>query len=362
MKKVMFVIGVLSNGGAERVISILAKEMIRKGYEVSIVTVFGDNNNYVTDKRITLYPINQKYKNKMLRVMGILRRTRQIIKQQNPDLIISFDTTINIYTIVSRTFLPNKLIVSERNDPYQYPGSKGIRKVRDFLYRFCDGFVFQTEDAKKYFSSRIQEKGVVIPNPIISDLPYWNENSSEKTIITASRLNRQKNLPMLINAYSRIKDSFPEYKLKIFGVGELREELLNQIEHLGLSDRVTIPGFSNDIHTEMANSDLFVIPSDYEGISNSMLEALAIGVPVISTDSPIGGAKMFIKNEENGILIKVRDTDGLVQAMNQILSDKKFAKNLSYEARKIRKDLQSEKIAKIWVEFAQKIYRGNHEW
>ncbi|EOV9526571.1 glycosyltransferase family 4 protein [Bacillus cytotoxicus] len=361
MRKVMFVIGVLSNGGAERVISILAKEMSNRGYEVSIVTVFGDNNNYVTDKRITLYPIKQKYKNKMLRVMKIVRKTRQIIKRQNPDLIISFDATINLYTIISCTFLPNKLIVSERNDPYQYPGNKGIRRVRDFLYRFCDGFVFQTEDAKKYFSSRIQEKGVVIPNPITSNLPYWNEENSEKTIITASRLNKQKNLPMLINAYSKIKDSFPEYKLKIFGVGELRDELLDQIEQSGLSDKITLPGFSNDIHNEMANSDLFVIPSDYEGISNSMLEALAIGVPVISTDSPIGGAKMFIKNEENGLLIKVGDTDGLVQAMNKVLSDKNFAKHLSYEARKIREDLKLEKIAKNWVEFAQKIYRGSHE-
>lgn len=356
----MFVIGVLSNGGAERVISILAKEMSNKGHEVSIVTVFGDNNNYVTDKRITLYPIKQKYKNKMLRAMEIVRKTRQLIKQQNPDLIISFDATINIYTILACTFLPNKLIVSERNDPYQYPGNKGIRRVRDFLYRFCDGFVFQTEDARKYFPTRIQEKGVVIPNPIISNLPYWNENSSKKTIITASRLNRQKNLPMLINAYSKIEDSFPEYRLKIFGVGELRDELLEQIEQLGLSDKVAIPGFSNDIHTEMANSDLFVIPSNYEGISNSMLEALAIGVPVISTDSPIGGARMFIKNEENGLLIKVGDTDGLIQAISKVLSDKKFAKHISYEARKIRKDLQSDKIAETWVEFAQRIYRGNH--
>ena len=360
MKRVMFVIGTLSNGGAERVISILAEEMQELGYEVSIVTIFSDKNNYVNSKKIRLYPIVHKYKNKFLRFLNIVLKTRQLIKSQNPDVVISFDSIINICTIFSSVFLKNKLIVSERNDPYKYPESKWIRYMRDLLYRFSDGFVFQTADAKKYFSPIIQERGTIIHNPILSNLPYWNENSTEKTIITACRLVRQKNLPMLIKAFSSFSKIYPEYKLKIFGVGELREELLSLVEDLKLNDKVFFPGFSDRIHNEMANSDLFIISSDYEGISNSMLEALAIGVPVISTDSPIGGARLFINNGENGLLIEVGDTDGLVNAMIRVISDKKFAIRLSREARKIRNELLPRKIAEKWIKYAERICRGDY--
>ncbi|MFP3888306.1 glycosyltransferase [Priestia filamentosa] len=361
MKKIMFVIGILSNGGAERVISTLSKEMTNQGYEVSIVTIFGDNNKYVSDKRINLYPIKQKFSNKALRALSIVSMTRRLIKEKKPDLIISFDATINIYTILSCLGLKNKLIVSERNDPYQNPVNKNVRRLRDALYKFSDGFVFQTEDAKKYFTHNIQSKSVIIPNPIIDGLPLWDGENCEKTIITASRLTRQKNLPMLIDAYVNILNQFPSYKLKIFGVGELHDELTGRIGKLGLQDKILLPGFSTDIHEEIKKSNLFVISSNYEGISNSMLEALAIGVPVISTNSPIGGARMFIKNNHNGILTSVGDTNELSQAIEKVLSNPNLAMKMSQEARKIRQDLHPAKIAKTWIDYAREIYESGYK-
>lgn len=360
MKRILFVIGVLSNGGAERVISILAKEFCELGYEVSIVTIYGDKNDYMLDKRVNVYPILHKSKNKLIRFGELIHKTRKLIKMINPDLIISFVAIVNIYTILSNAFLGNKLIVSERNDPFQNPENKLIRHLRDFLYRFVDGLVFQTNDAKKYFPYSIQKKGTIISNPIKPNLPFWNGNIENKTIITACRLSRQKNLPMLINAFSKIKKDFPDYKLKIFGVGELRNELLNLISGMGLEKDVLLPGFSNDIHNEMVNSSLFVISSNYEGISNSMLEALAIGVPVISTDAPIGGAKMFINNNENGLLTKVGDAEELANAMKKILSDKDFAKQLSRSSLKIREELSRGEITKMWSEYMANIYGGKN--
>jgi glycosyltransferase involved in cell wall biosynthesis len=283
------------------------------------------------------------------------------IRKINPDVIISFDAPINIYTIISRAFLKNKLIVSERNDPYKYPGNKFVRKLRDILYHFADGFVFQTHDAKKYFPTSIQQKGTIIHNPISKKLPYWNENNTEKTIITACRLVHQKNLPMLIDAFSIFLETYPEYKLKIFGEGELRDELQTLVNKKGLTKKVLMPGFSKNIHAEMANSNLFIISSNYEGVSNSMLEALAIGVPVISTDAPIGGAKMFINDGVNGILIKVGDVEGLSNAMLRLISDKCLSISLSYEARKIRNELIPEKIVKHWINYSMRIYRSNNE-
>lgn len=358
--KIMFVIGVLSNGGAERVISVLAKEFVKMGYKIDIITIYGDKNDYINDDKINIIPLHNPTKNKILRVLGIIKQLRILIKKRHPDLLISFVAIINIYTIISKAFMKTKLIVSERNDPYQNPENKYMRMLRDVLYRFCDGFVFQTEDAMKYFPTRIQNRGIIIPNPIKSDLPYWNRGSSEKTIITACRLVKQKNLPMLINAFAKFKKDFPDYKLKIFGIGEMHEKLVNIISELGLDNEVLLPGFSKEIHNEMAKSDLFVISSNYEGISNSMLEALAIGVPVISTDSPIGGARMFIRNGENGILTEVGNTDELYQAMKKIISDKHYASDLSEEARKIRMQLSPEVIFEKWHKYIQKICEVNN--
>lgn len=350
MKKICFVIGVLSNGGSERVVSLLAQNFSKIGYRVSIITLYGDENDYVLDDKVELLPILYKNKSQLLTILGRLILLRRKIKQVSPDVIISFDAMINIYTVISSFFLKAKLVISERNDPNQYPTNKYIRAIRNILYIFTDKIVFQTNDAKKYFSEAIQKKGTIISNPIKNDLPKWVGTSAEKTIITASRLQEQKNLPMLIDAFEVIEREFPEYNLKIFGVGTLKDSLEKRVERKKLSEKIKFPGFSNAIHDEISKATMFVISSNYEGISNSMLEALAIGIPVISTDSPIGGAKMFIKNNENGILISVGATNELIIAMRRIIIEKDLANNLSNNAQKIKSLLTEEKIVKKWIE------------
>ncbi|MGV3216515.1 glycosyltransferase [Clostridium perfringens] len=355
MKKIIFITGFLSNGGSERVISVLADEFQKRNHDVSVITVYGAKNDYLFNKKVKIYPINHKSKNKFLKIINIILGIKNILKKEDPDVVISFDSMINIYTLFVKLLYNKKVIISERNDPNQYPNSKFMRKIRNFIYRLCDGIVFQTDDARSYFKKIIQDKSTIIFNPISSNLPIWSGLSQEKTIITASRLTPQKNLPMLINAFNEISKEFNDYKLKIFGEGDLYNELYKQINELNINDRVTLEGFSNDIHNEMLSADMFIITSNYEGISNSMLEALAIGVPVISTDSPIGGAKMFINNRKNGLLIKVGDTNELIKAMKAILLNKEFAKSLSIESQKIRKILNTEIIVQQWIEYIEKV-------
>lgn len=355
MKKILFVIGTLSNGGAERVVSVLAEEFVQKGYDISIITVYDNKNDYVNNKSIKLISIQHRFKNRISRALEVIIGLRKIIKREGQEIVISFVWQENVYAILSNLFIKNNLIVSERNDPYHDPKNKCLAKARDFLYRFCDGVVFQTEDAKMYFATCIQKKSVTIPNPIKADLPFWNEKGCHKTIITACRLMEQKNLPLLFDAFKNVLIEFPDYILKVFGEGELREELSERINEMGLSNKIQLLGFSNNIHDEMASSSLFVISSDYEGISNSMLEALAIGVPVVSTDSPIGGARMFIESGKNGILTEVGSCNDLTMAIKHILSDKDYAARISYEARKIREELLPWKIAEKWLKYIEGI-------
>ncbi len=349
LKNICFVIGVLSNGGAERVISILAKEFSELGYHVNIVTIYGDENDYIDEKEINVYPIVKRSKNKILKYFVRVIGLRKAIKEIKPDVVISFVGIVNIYTVVASMFLRKQIILSERNDPYQNPENIVLRKIRDIIYNFADKIVFQTEDAKKYFCKRIQNKGVVISNPIKPNLPCWKEKDADKVIITACRLSRQKNLPLLINAFSDLNKDHPDYKLKIFGIGSMKEDLERLIDSLNLNNKVELPGFSKKVHDEMSKATMFVISSDYEGISNSMLEALAMGMPVISTDSPVGGARMFIESGRNGILTKVGDRSGLYNAMKTILSDQQFALKLSSEARKVKTKISQDVIVKKWI-------------
>lgn len=357
MRKIVFITGFLSDGGAERVISVLAKQLAGLEYKVEIITIYGDKNDYMNDERISIHPIVIKTNKKSINVFRRIYILRQYIKKIKPDIIVTFMAIVNLYTILSQAFLKTKLIISERNDPYQNPELKILRKIRNFLYRYADGYVFQTPDAKKYFlNKKIQKKGIVIPNPLISNLPYWKRGKTEKTLISACRLTEQKNLPMMINAFEDIKKDYPEYKLKIFGIGKLQTELQNMINKKGLNNHVILAGFSNNIHKEMANSEIFVISSNYEGISNSMLEALAIGVPVISTDSPIGGARMFISNNKNGLLTEVGNTNQFYNAIKRLLNNPKFAESLSGEAMKVREYLAPEIVANQWDEYINIIY------
>lgn len=355
MKKILFVIGTLSNGGAERVISVLAEQLSKKGYEVGITTVYNNDNDYIRNGDINIINIEHKFKNRFLRAIQIIAELRKIIKKEKPDIVISFVWQVNIYTILSNIFNNTKLVISERNDPYSDPKNRYLAKLRNRMYSLCDGIVFQTEDAKNYFNSYINKKSTIIANPIKPNLPYWNEKKDDKTIITACRLMKQKNLPLLFDAFKDILNDYPEYVLKVFGEGELRNQLTEKISSMGLNDKIKLEGFSNNIHNEMASSSVFVISSDYEGISNSMLEALAIGVPVVSTDSPIGGARMFIESGKNGVLTSVGDCTDLYNGIKFVLDSKEKAINISYEARKIREKLEPDIIVNQWIDFCNEV-------
>lgn len=355
MKNITFIIGMLSGGGAERVVASLANNLANFEIEINVILLYSNKNDYLENERVNIIPIVSNRKNKPLKVMERLFLLRKKIKEIQPDIIISFDSVVNIYTILAKSFLNIPLIISERNDPNQYPKSNVLRQLRDKLYHIPEKIVFQTKDAKDYFPTNIQQTSTIISNPIKNDLPFWDSQNHKKRIITASRLTSQKNLEMLIIAFSEISQEYPDYELVIFGEGELRKKLESLISKLNLENKAFLPGFSKEIHEEMTNSALFVLSSNHEGMSNSMLEALAVGIPVISTDAPIGAAKMFIKNYHNGILIEVGNTHELVEAMRNIISNSELANKFSNNSIIIREELNEDKITNEWIQVISEI-------
>ena len=351
-KRVTFLMDYLGSGGAERVTSILVDYFCNKNYKVNIIVANRGRKDYVVDKRanvIFLPEPESRFK--------IIRSYKRYISLRNTLISLQSDTIISLSNawgefrlITSMQTKNSKLIMSERNDPSSHPESPIMRIIRNFNYRFADIMVFQTPGAKAYFCKKIQSKGVIIPNPIKENLPDPYIGDRKKVIVNYCRLHRQKNLKMLIDAFNMLSQEYSEYTLEIYGRGELEEQLKRYVASLELEGKVLIKGFEKDIHNKIIDSAMFVSSSNYEGISNSMLEALAIGLPTICTDCPPGGARMFIHTFENGILVPVGDTKALYEGMKYVIENPNKAEEMSRNSIKIRDELAVDIICKQWFE------------
>ena len=342
--KINFITATMAGGGTERVISVLANYFIQKNYKVVILLLADSRVEYVLNPQIDVIQISELTGKKIKQRIKKIVNLKTFIKNNKQDIYLSFGTETNLFSIISSFMLSTKLIISERNDPNKC----GYKMIRNLFYVFGKKFVFQTEDAKKCFSKKIQENSVIIPNPITDNLPSPFEGERKKCIVSVGRLEPQKNQKLLIKAFSKFLKQEPEYTLRIFGKGSLQRELEDEAKRLFIYDKVDFAGFSNDIANDIKDATMFVLSSDYEGISNSMLEALAMGIPVISTDCPCGGSKMMIENYVNGILVPVGDADGLCNAMLEVARNDEFAEGLSKEAVKVREYYSIEKICLEW--------------
>ena len=350
MEKVIFVTNFLGNGGAARVMSVVANYLVERNIEVEICSFLDREGTYKLNKKIKYNIIECKKQNNTLKKIERIFKLRKILKESKGATIISFEYFVNMQTIIANMFLKNRLIVSERNDPNKMGNGKIVRRLRNFLYKYIDYLVCQTLDAKAYFPQKIQEKTVIIPNPIMPNLPKRFEGKRKKEIVTFCRIEKQKNLKMMVDAFKMLSTDYGDYKLVIYGDGTFKKELEEYIKKINLENKIIINHFIQDVHSRIVDSCMFVSSSDYEGISNSMLEAMGMGLPTICTDCPCGGARMMIENNVNGILVPVGDTKAMYQAMKTIIENPEFAEKISKNAIKINDDLRQEKICKMWVE------------
>lgn len=349
--KIAFIIGSLAGGGAERVVSELATEMSAQGHEIAVIVVSSNKKTYYIPEAVRFIDCAKNYK---LRGIGYLNRINDIkkeLKSFGAEVCISFNTNVNFYAVFSCVGLPCSLVLSERNDPVIYPKSKISRLMRKILYRGKFRYVFQTEQAMSFFSEKIQRNSCVIFNPLNPDLPTPFVGERSKRIVTAVRLEPQKNLKMAIDAFSMSKAPDNGFVFEIYGDGSLKGELTDYIISKNLKDKIILKGNSSTLYDDISDAYAFVLSSDYEGMSNSMLEAMALGIPTISTDYPSGGAKAVIIDGHNGILVPVGDVKAMTDALNNLIDDSDYANSLSSNSEKLRYELSVERITKEWLSF-----------
>lgn len=336
-KNILFVVSQIGTGGAERVISTLASYCAENGYSVHLIT-FRDTKNS--------YPISSKIIQKRIEGNPVVRagKIRKYIKNNNIDTYVTFELN---YGVVCSFGTGVKYITSMRNDPRNDVVSLRERIFRYFNFLFAHHVIFQTNEIMEYFSKAIQKHGNVIMNPLRDGIVEYH-GSRKDEIVAVCRLEPQKNILMMIDVFEKIHDMYPDFKLRLFGDGSLRSEIEKSLKEKSLQDSFVLEGFQKAVDEKIQKATAYVCTSDYEGLSNSLLEAMAIGLPCVTTDSGGGGARAVIKDGENGYLVPIGDVDAMVNRIQGLIEDKNLVNKLSENASKIREKLSRDIICKEW--------------
>ena len=343
-RKLLIVLGSMGRGGAERVISHISNYLAEKGWQIWIAVLLSGKVGYQLHPNVQIVDLSGATQSRIKRLPYWFSSLRKLTAQVQPDSILSFAARINVIVQMACLGQNKKIIVSERNDPYMDGRSKLVDLLTSLLYPRAKAVVFQTKRAASYFSMLKLQNSVIIPNPVF--IQHGKKAEHKGKIVTVGRLTQQKNQQMLIDAFAEIKKRFPYAELHIFGEGEFREALTSKAKALGLSGCVFLPGNLKDVHVHIADAGIFVLPSDYEGLSNALLEAMAIGLPCISTRC--AGAEDCIVHGESGLLVDVGDKDGLTQAMVRMLEDDAFRAACGARAEQAAKAFSADVILPQW--------------
>ncbi len=387
-------IGSLQKGGAERVMSNLADFFFEEGYKVTLVTTYLAPNEYELrhagwkrvpagaegallvadpDENPVWIDVNGGEKGGIKRVFSALlkdeqkgrvqnlklrhRKLRDIWKALQPDLILSFIGKNNIMALSTATKDGFKVVVSVRADPeWEYP-TTSLKAGMLATFGKASGIIVQSNGAKERFPKYIQKKCVILPNSMDASFVrtrYAGER--EKKIVMVGRLHENKNQALVMDAFKEAtKERFNDYKLVFYGDGPDRLKLQHKAISLGIDDRVEFKGDVKHVAEHIEKAKLFILASGHEGMPNSLIEAMSLGLACISTDCPCGGPRDLIKDDINGLLVPVGDVTAMKDAIVKVLENDAYANNLGIAATKVQKRFAPDVANAMWKEYFDEI-------
>lgn len=386
VRKIMFHLNSLGKGGAERVVSLLANEFVKNGVEVVIATEWYSEEEYDLEPQVKRIHAGlsetEENASRIAKQWSRVKNLRKVLLQEKPDVLISFCVKANYRAMMASAGTGIPVIVSVRNDPkIDYVGKANSLMNKLFLNRAA-GCVFQTGEAREFFDEVLQKKSIIICNPVNEKYLKAERKTAVKKIVCVGRLVAQKNQMLLVNAFEKILEKYPEYHLYLYGDGsddECKDELIQYVEYkeirisksqsedtemdksnasigavLKLKDHIHFMGLSSTLEVDMADASMFVLPSNYEGMPNALMEAMALGLPVISTNCPCGGSRYWIEPGVTGQLVPVKDIDTMAKAIEFYIQNPEKADEMGTNARERLHEATMDKVFEQWKNYIVK--------
>lgn len=355
MRKVMFITLSLSGGGAERVVSVLASELAERNYPVSVVVYDRKNNEYKTSSKLIIYELGRPTgSNKLARLFNRNRELRKLINDEKPDIVIPFLALPTLHTWLAIRGLKCEFYSTVRNNPQVYPPQFLLRTLCSFITKRAGGIMLQTREQEQYFSA-YANKCFVIPNPVKQEMLDAEKHYSQsiEKIITCGRLNEQKNHALLIRTVSNLIKHNKKCELLIYGEGSEQQALQRLIDESHMNDYIFLMGRTSQVKEVLLDADLFVLSSNYEGLPNALMEAMAVGLPCISTACPTGPSDL-IQDRENGLLIPVRSEKALTEALSYAIENPRTMIEMGKKAKQQLLNYSAQNIADMLISYVNK--------
>lgn len=367
MQKIAFHLNSLQQGGAERVVSNLANRFAKEGYEVVIATEWYGTDEFALDQKVRRVHVGlTKEDENRSRISKMLRRIwylRSFMKKEKPDVVVAFTRGVLYRALAAGIGTGIPVVISVRTDPVGHYDKKADKLRIPLLFPHAAGCVFQTEGAKAFFAPYLQENSRIILNPLNPKYVGVPEPAVRtKDVVQSGRLVDFKNQPMLIRAFLKVHEKHPDYTLKIYGPDSKdgTKEILESIIHENhAEDFVKLMGGSNTLEKDLADAALYAFSSDWEGLPNALMEAMALGLPVVSTDCPCGGPKTLIEDGVNGLLVPIMDEKAMTDGILRLIEDRELAERLGREARRISERANEDAVFEQWQTYLQECCKKN---
>lgn len=363
--KIAFHLNCLEQGGAERVVSNLANQFSREGHEVYVATEWYGENEFALEEKVKRVHVGLQEKDDSCgRIQKYQRRIKylkQFIQQEKPEVLIAFAQKAIYRSLMAAKGTDCPVCVCVRTDPVGHYDSFMDKLQIQWLFPSAAGFVFQTNGQRDFFKKYVENKSTVILNPIHQK--YIDEPKAEqrsKTVVQSGRLVDFKNQPMLIDAFMLVHEKHPDYILKIIGPDSFdgtKEILEQKIKEYHAEEFILLPGGSDRLEKDLKDAAVYAFSSDWEGMPNALLEAMALRLPIVATDCPCGGPATVMQNHKNGILVPVKDARAMANGICYMIEHPEEAEQMAEEAGKIAKTANGAAVYEQWKEYIETIRR-----
>lgn len=363
MKRIVFFVSSMQGGGAECVAALLCNAWAARGHAVTLVPTYSGRGgcSYPLAPNVQLTYLADRVGTTRRSPWTLIRRLaamRAMIRAQAPDAVVAFLPPVNVAAILAASGLGVPVVVSERIYPPALPLGPVWHLLRRVTYPRAAAVVVQTRRGLAWLQRAVPgARGQVIANPCVYPLPAGEPvktpasyvDCGRQVVLAAGRLTPQKDFATLLAAFAELASRYPAWDLVILGEGEQRRALEDQRAALGLTERIHFPGYAGNMGDWYRRSEIFALSSQFEGFPNTLMEAMAHGLPVVSTDCVTGPGDL-ITHWVDGLLVDPRTgAGGLAAGLDELMADAATRQRFGAAAAGVADRFAPERVASAWL-------------